>query len=530
MTMDYAFPSFTPDSLTLIAGLGETGVAAARWCAQRGERLRVLDTREQPAGLAALQAHLTASSCVADVRLGAEHFNHEATLQGVQRLVISPGLSPLQQPQRTLLALAAQRGIPIQGEMELFALALKDLREQGYEPKILGVTGTNGKTTVTAMTRKLLADSGIDALKDVKAAGNIGPAALTALMDALAQNRLPQVWVLELSSFQLHTTRSLKLDAAAVLNLSQDHLDWHGDMAAYSTAKKRLLNMADIHVVNRDDKPCLAMVDEPLATRVITFGTGLTDYVGDLGLDSDHGLTWLAAAQENDDPPPAPPTTRRRKKNEPDEPLLRHTGKVTRLMPVDALRVRGCHHALNALAALALGRVAGAGWGDMLRALRAYEGEPHRSQFVRTVGGVQFVNDSKATNVGATLAALNGMGSESDAGTGSARVVLIAGGLGKGQNFSPLAAAVAQYARAVVLIGQDAAEIEAALADTNISCKRADTLEGAIELAFERAQAGDTVLLSPACASQDMFRDYVQRGERFVQGVQALALERGEVA
>jgi len=523
--MDYTFPSFTPDSLTLVVGLGETGVAAARWCAQRGERLRVIDTREQPAGLAALQEDLAASKCTVDVRLGAEHFNHEATLQGVQRLVISPGISPLQPPQRTLLALAAQRGIPIQGEMELFALALKDLREQGYEPKMLGVTGTNGKTTVTAMTRKLLTDSGMDA----RAAGNIGPAALTALMDALTQNQLPQVWVLELSSFQLHTTRSLKLDAAAVLNLSQDHLDWHGDMAAYSTAKKRLLDMAEIHIVNRDDKPCLAMVDEPLASKVITFGAGLTDYVGDLGLDSDHGLTWLAAVQDNDDPPPASPARRsnsRRKKHEADEPVLRHTGKVTRLMPADALRVRGRHHALNALAALALGRVAGVSWGNMLHALRSYEGEPHRTQFVRTVGQVHFINDSKATNVGATLAALQGM----DAGNGSDRIVLIAGGLGKGQNFSPLAAPVAQHARAVVLIGQDAAEIAAALSATDVAITRADTLEGAVEHAFERAQAGDTVLLSPACASQDMFRDYAQRGERFAQAVQALALEQGDVA
>jgi len=515
--MDYRFPSFTPDNLTLIVGLGQTGVAAALWCAARQERLRVLDTRTQPAGLAALEEGLAALGCSADMRLGAGHFN-EAALQGVQRLVISPGLAPLQQPQRSLLALAAQRGIPTQGEMELFALALNDLREQGYEPHILAVTGTNGKTTVTSMTRKLLADSGWGE-RDVRAAGNIGPAALTALMQAIDQNHLPQIWVLELSSFQLHTTRSLRPDAAALLNLSQDHLDWHGNMAAYGAAKKRLLDMSERCIINRDDKPCLAMVDEPLATNVVTFGAGLTDYAGDLGLDSDHGLLWLAAVQQDDDPPPAP-VRRSRKKvaDEPDEPVLRQPGKVTRLMPADALRVRGRHHVLNALAALALGRTAGASWGDMLRALRSYEGEPHRNQFVDTVGGVHFVNDSKATNVGATQAALAGM----DADTGTAKVVLIAGGMGKGQDFFPLATPLAQHARAVVLIGQDADAIEAVLAPTRIPCTRADTMTQAVARAFELAQAGDTVLLSPACASQDMFRDYAQRGEQFVQAVLAL--------
>jgi len=531
MTMDYAFPSFTPGSLTLIVGLGQTGVAAALWCAARAERLRVLDTRAQPAGLADLEKGLQALGNTADLRLGAEHFN-EPSLQGVQRLVLSPGLSPLQEPQRTLLAQAARMGIPIQGEMELFALALADLREQGYDPRIVAVTGTNGKTTVVSMTRNILAASGsnggLNGSLNVRAAGNIGPAALTALMDALAANHLPQVWVLELSSFQLQTTRSLRLDAAAVLNLTQDHLDWHGDMTAYGAAKKRLLDMAQVCIVNRDDKPCLAMVREPLAVNVRTFGAGLTDYVGDMGLDNGNGLLWLAAVQDDDDPLPEPPVSRRRKKGVPDipdEPVLRHTGKVTRLMPVEALGVRGRHHALNALAALALGRVVGQalglGWGDMLRTLRSYAGEPHRSQFVRTVEGVHFVNDSKATNVGATLAALSGM--EADAG--SARVVLIAGGVGKGQDFSPLAASVAQHARAVVLMGQDRDALHAALQPSNLPIQFADSLGEAVQQAHALAQAGDTVLLSPACASLDMFRDYAHRGQVFEAAVQALARE-----
>ncbi len=509
---DYSFPSFETDALTLVVGLGETGVAAALWCARRGERVRVLDTREQPGGLEALNQGLQALGRQADLRLGAAQFNAQA-LEGVHRLVLSPGLSPLAEPVRTLLGQAREAGIAVQGEIELFALALRDLREQGYQPKVLAVTGTNGKTTVTSMARALAEAGGASAV----AAGNIGPAALTALSAALERDALPQVWVLELSSFQLETTQSLALDVAVVLNVTQDHLDWHGDMAAYAAAKQRLLQMAEVAVVNRDDAWCREMAGEPRATRVRTFGQGLPEWEGDLGLEADHGISWLCAVEPADLDQPQAPAKRRKKGAEPE---LRQAGRLSRLMPADALQVRGRHNALNALAALALGRAIGLSWGDMLRALRAYEGEPHRTRFVRMIEDVSFVDDSKATNVGATQAALDGL---------DHKVVLIAGGVGKGQDFSPLGPLLVQHARALVLMGRDQDALAAVVPAGAVPVERAAGMEQAVKQAFAMAQPGDTVLLSPACASLDMFRDYAHRGQAFAQAVHELALERGEV-
>ncbi|MCB5362606.1 UDP-N-acetylmuramoyl-L-alanine--D-glutamate ligase [Pusillimonas sp. CC-YST705] len=511
----YRFPSFETGALTLIVGLGETGVAAALWCAQQGERLRVLDTREQPGGLAALTEKLQTAGQQAEFLLGVEHFG-EAALEGVQRLVLSPGLSPLAEPVRTLLSLAEARGIAVQGEIELFALALRDLREQGYQPKVLAVTGTNGKTTVTSMVRALVEASAATAM----AAGNISPAALAALSRALEQEQLPQVWVLELSSFQLHTTHSLALDAAVVLNVTQDHLDWHGDMSAYAAAKQQLLTMAQVAVLNRDDAWCREMVADLCAANVRSFGQGLPELEGDLGLEDDHGLTWLSAAEALDMDAPRPAPRRRRKGAEP-EAELRQAGRVTRMMPSDALFVRGRHNALNALAALALGKAIGLTWGDMLRALRSYEGEPHRTRFVRVINDVTFVDDSKATNVGATQAALDGL---------DHKVVLIAGGVGKGQDFSPLAPLVMQHARAVVLMGRDQDALAAVLQTETLTVVRVASMEEAVRQSFALAQPGDAVLLSPACASLDMFRDYAHRGQVFADAVHELALERGEVA
>lgn len=511
----YSFPSFATDALTLVVGLGETGVAAALWCAQRGERLRVLDTREQPAGLVALTEKLQALGQQAELRLGAEHFE-AAALEGVQRLVLSPGLSPLSEPVSGLLKLAQERGIPVQGEIELFALALRDLREQGYQPKMLAITGTNGKTTVTSMVRALAEAAGASAL----AAGNISPAALTALSQALEQDALPQLWVLELSSFQLETTQSLALDAAVVLNVTQDHLDWHGGMQAYADAKRRLLSMAEVAVLNRDDEWCRGMADDLRAPNVRTFGLSRPEWEGDMGLEADHGITWLCAAEPEGLDEPRVPTKRKRKGAE-VEPDWRPAGRVSRLMPADAMLVRGRHNALNALAAMALGRVAGLSWGDMLRALRSYEGEPHRTRFVRMVEGVSFVDDSKATNVGATQAALDGL---------DHKVVLIAGGVGKGQDFSPLAPLLVEHARAVVLIGRDQEALAAVLPEQSLTVERAESMEQAVRQAFALAQPGDAVLLSPACASLDMFRDYAHRGQVFAEAAHELALDKGEVA
>ncbi|HWL29725.1 MAG TPA: UDP-N-acetylmuramoyl-L-alanine--D-glutamate ligase [Burkholderiaceae bacterium] len=505
-----SFPSLRVDALTLILGLGETGVAAALWCAEHGAALRVLDTRANPGGLGALQEGL--QGVQVDYRLGAEHFD-EAVLDGVGTVVLSPGLSPLHEPVRSLLAQAAARDIEVIGEIELFARALADMADQGYSPRLLAVTGTNGKTTVTAMVRQLVQASGMS----VKAAGNISPAALAALREALAEDALPDVWVLELSSFQLEGIRSLAPDAAAVLNVTQDHLDWHGSMQAYTDAKAKLLHMAKVAIVNRDDPAVAGMVAEMQGMDVRSFGKDAPPYRGDLGLESSNGMQWLAAAEADDFDLPV--ATGRRKKNA--AAPLRADGRVVRLMPTDALRVRGQHNALNALAALALVRCLGAGWAGMLHALRDYGGEPHRAEYVRSIGGVDFINDSKGTNVGATVAALEGMGQG---------VVLIAGGLGKGQDFSPLAKVVKQHARAVILIGQDAAVIERVLSPTGVPVEHADTMAQAVSRSFALAEPGDAVLLSPACASLDMFKNYGHRGRCFVDEVAELALDRGEVA
>lgn len=506
----FTYPSFTAGKTVLILGLGETGAAAARWCARQGVALRVLDTRAEPAGLDALRAEL--KDAVVDYRLGATYLADEA-LDGVQSIVISPGLSPLDEPVKSFLELAARRGVEVIGEIELFARALADMAEQGYQPKVLAVTGTNGKTTVTAMTRQLAQACGLKA----RAAGNISPAALTALQDALNSSDLPDVWVLELSSFQLTSTYSLAPDAATVLNITQDHLDWHGSMQAYADAKARLLQAAKVAVVNRDDALVLGMVSDVRAMNVCSFGRDLPDWAGDLGIERSHGVAWLCASQANDFDQPV--ASSRRKK--PAVAPQRESGRVARLMPADALHVRGEHNTLNALAALALVRSLEQGWANMLHALRDYRGEHHRTEFVRSIAGVDFVNDSKGTNVGATVAALEGLGQQ---------VVLIAGGLGKGQDFSPLIKPVKEHARAVMLIGQDAAVIAQALAGVQVPLELCASLDEAVSRGFALAQPGDAVLLSPACASMDMFKNYGHRGQAFVDAVTELALDNGEVA
>jgi len=540
MTASMPAPTAAPHrTRTLILGLGETGVAAARWCLRRGERLRIVDTRTQPPGMAALHEHPT-DTCDdhAPVTWHLGSALDTTLLADVSRIVLSPGLAPKQAPVAEFLAAARERDIAVINEVELFALALAELHaERAYAPRVLAVTGTNGKTTVTALTRHLLAAGGLT----VRAVGNIAPAATAGLLEALEHDDLPAVWVLELSSFQLEYLSTLKPDAAVVLNLSQDHLDWHGDMAAYAAAKARLLALTRAHggvcLVNRDDAVVTAMLttlevkSEDVAVH--SFGSNAPPLVGDVGLADNHGVLWLAAGADHElDSPavrPANPTpisatdAKPRRRKTAAAPPLRQPARVVRMMPADALRLRGLHNALNAQAALLLARSLALPWHALLPALRDYAGEPHRMAFVRCIGGVDFINDSKGTNVGATVAALAGAGS-------AGRVILIAGGLGKGQDFSPLAAAVAQYARAVVLIGQDAEVIAQALSHGGVSCERAESLAAALTHAWAVAEPGDTVLLSPACASMDMFRHYAHRGEAFVEAVHALALAQGEVA
>lgn len=495
----------------LIVGLGETGVAAARWCARKGYCLRIADTRVAPSGLQSLKESL--GDAEAEYFLGCDVFD-ASLLQGVSFLVLSPGLAPGLSPVKELLEEAAAVNVEVIGEIELFARALAELKEtEQYAPRVLGITGTNGKTTVAALTRHMIDAAGIK----VRAAGNISPAALHALIDALDENDLPAVWVLELSSFQLETTRSLKLTAATVLNVTQDHLDWHGSMQAYAEAKARIFSMTELCIVNRDDALVMKMVENLAAMNVRSFGRDVPMFAGDAGIETSHDVSWLVTAQATEFEDEAPATSRRKK----GAPVpVRQPGRLVRLMPVEALAIRGLHNALNFQVSAMLALAAGASWGPALRAARDYPGEPHRMEFVRSVRGVDFFNDSKGTNVGATVAGLEGLGRP---------LVLIAGGVGKGQDFSPLIPVVAQHVKAVVLIGQDAPVLLDTLSATSVPCELVSTLEQAVSAAFSFAEEGDAVVLSPACASMDMFKNYPHRGRVFVDAVLELALDQGEV-
>ncbi len=494
----------------LILGLGETGSAAARWCVQQGAQVRIADTRLQPPGLETLQALGVEQAAWF---LGEEQCYSEAALAGVQSLVLSPGLEPNEPKLSAFLEKARAASVEIIGEIELFARALADLAQaQEYQPKLLAVTGTNGKTTVTTMVRDMCLQAG----KTVRAAGNISPSALTALMQALEEEQLPEIWVLELSSFQMVTTESLKPQASVVLNITQDHLDWHGSLEHYADSKAKLLKMSELAVINRDDPLTRAMVEHIDDLHVASFGLDMPELVGDMGIEQLNGMSWLCAMDEDEFDLPV---SSGRKKKITERPI-RKTGQFKRLMPADAMRVRGRHNSANALAAMILCRAIGINYAPLLTALRDYEAQAHRCVFVRSIQGVDFIDDSKGTNVGATQAALLGM---------ERRVVLIAGGLGKGQDFSPLAGPVKQYAQALVLIGQDQQLIADALRSTEVPIVFCQSLEQAVETSLQYAKEGDVVLLSPACASMDMFKNYHERGEKFVQAVEQLARDQGEM-
>jgi UDP-N-acetylmuramoylalanine--D-glutamate ligase len=580
----------------LVLGLGASGLAMARWCVRCGaHQVKVWDSREQPPQAATLRDELPQVELLSG-ELG------PAQAEGVQRILKSPGLSPHDERLQGLLAEAARRGVPVQGELDLFARALAELKaERRYAPKVVAITGTNGKTTTTAMAALLIERAG----RRVATAGNIGPTMLDTLGAALDREpdagpedeastsaegiesapapaeavavdedaeaveaiheaerhieetleavaalggedepavrivpppppppvfeHLPDVWVLELSSFQLEGVSAFEPSAATVLNLSQDHLDWHGSMDAYTAAKARIFGREALMVINRDDPLVASMVPPPqtvgkgrsakvIERQVVRFGLDAPTRPGDYGLVVEGGMAWLVRAMEADETLKA---TRRRKDEDAEEEL-----HIQRLMPADALRVRGRHNASNALAALALATGIGCPLAPMLHGLREYAGEPHRVQHVATVGGVDYVDDSKGTNVGATVAALNGLGADRS----GRRLLVILGGDGKGQDFSPLTEPVGRHVRFVALIGRDAAAIEAVLTGTGVTQARFDSLEAAVRGCAERAESGDVVLMSPACASLDMFRNYGHRAEVFVAAVQALADERGEMA
>ena len=499
------------DQSVLILGLGASGLAMARWCARLAARVTVADTRTVPPQLAALQQDVPTARFIGGALTPAllDGADTSAPVQAVYR---SPGLAPATVEAVQTAALA--RGLTTGGELSLFALALADLAQtQGYQPQVLGITGTNGKTTVTSLTGQLVARAG----KSVAVAGNIGPTLLDTLSTHIDAGTLPQVWVLELSSFQLDSCEQFAPSAATVLNLTQDHLDWHGSMDAYGAAKAKIFGPHGVMILNREDAQVLAMQPSAPATRprgtprlaerhVVTFGGDVPQRPGDYGIELVNGLAWLVRAAEVD------PTLRRK---DAAEPL-----HIQRLMPADALRIRGRHNAVNALAALALAGSAGCGLAEMLYGLREYRGEPHRVEPIGILDEVEYFDDSKGTNVGATVAALNGLGADR-------KVVVILGGDGKGQDFSPLALPVRCFVRAVVLIGRDAPAIRAALADVGVPLLDAPTLEQAVVLASHNAQRGDAVLMSPACASLDMFRNYEHRAQVFGAAVAALAEAAG---
>ncbi|HJW56336.1 MAG TPA: UDP-N-acetylmuramoyl-L-alanine--D-glutamate ligase [Burkholderiaceae bacterium] len=489
----------------LVLGLGESGLAMARWLARCGATVRVADTREAPQRLTQLR----------DVLPHAEFIGgpfQVGLLDGIDFAAVSPGLAPTREL-AAIIPAASEKNIPLWGEVELFAQALAALRaESGYAPKVIAITGTNGKTTVTSLTGLLCRRAGLK----TQVAGNISPAVLDVLRVALENDDLPQAWILELSSFQLHLAYSLQADAATVLNITQDHLDWHGDMQAYIADKARVFGAHTVRVLNRDDA-CVAGMASPLAP-VVTFGANEPVDANCFGLAHENGMQWLSLAV-----PAEEDEGKRRKKGSHGSEL---PVSISRLMPADALRIRGQHNALNALAALALCRSAGLPLAPLLHGLREYGGEPHRVELIATIGGVAYYDDSKGTNVGATVAALNGLGSSQ--ANSEKRLVLIAGGDGKGQDFTPLAEPIARHVRAVMLIGKDAAAIHAAVASSGVELTGCSTLEDAVQRASDVARAGDAVLLSPACASLDMFSNYAHRAQVFVDAVRDIGLSRGE--
>ncbi|MEP6608818.1 MAG: UDP-N-acetylmuramoyl-L-alanine--D-glutamate ligase [Burkholderiaceae bacterium] len=486
------------DSRALVIGLGDSGLAMARFFAARGRAVRVVDTRAEPPRLAELRDEWP------EIEFVAGDFS-EAMLDEVQIVALSPGLSPTRSAAAPLVKAALKRKVEVVGEIELFARELARLKaEQGYAPMIVGVTGTNGKTTTTRLAGFMIEAAG----KRVAVAGNISPAALDVLRTRLAENDLPDVWVLELSSFQLATTRSLVCDAAAVLNVTEDHLDWHSTTESYVAAKARIFTAKTARVLNRNDSVVAAMTARN--ANVTTFGADAPAAPNAYGIVSDQGVAWLAWAEAAD-------TSNRRKKSA-DQTLVSEL-LIHRLMPVDALAMRGIHNAMNALAALALARAIGCALAPMMHELRRYRGEPHRLQLIATVDGVEYYNDSKGTNVGATVAAIEGLAAR------RRKLIVILGGEGKGQDFSPLAAPVARHVRLAVLIGRDASLIRQALQSKGVRVRivGAATLEKAVTLTAKHAKSGDAVVLSPACASFDMFRNYAHRGEAFENAVREVA-------
>lgn len=442
------------DKQVLVLGLGETGLSALRWLNRQGARLSVADTRENPPGVDTLKTELP------HVTLHTGAFT-SAMFEAKDLVVCSPGIA-LSEPE---IQAAITRGISVVGDVELFA------QFRPADAKVIAITGANGKTTVTTLVGEMCKAAGLNTI----VAGNIG----LPVLDALSMPT-PDVYVLELSSFQLETTSNLVIDAATMLNLSEDHMDRYDGMQSYAIAKARIFYHAKLQVLNRDDAWSMLMSRPKLPQ--VTFGLHEPDDEQAYGLREVDGETWLCCGSHD-------------------------------LMNIRDLKIAGLHNAANALAAIALCRGIGLEYAPIMQTLYNFKGLPHRVEWVAEIDEVDYYDDSKGTNVGATCAAIAGL---------PRKVVLIAGGDGKGQDFSPLKQPVAENARAVVLIGRDAKLIEDVLLETGVAMYHAADLPEAVNIAKKLAQTGDAVLLSPACASLDMFKNYVHRAEVFVAAVKRL--------
>jgi len=440
----------------LVVGLGESGLAMAKWLHRQGALVRVADSRDNPPNVDALQRVAPGAELIAGPFV-------EAPFAAADLVALSPGV-----PKATPVIAAVDRKIV--SEIELFAAGV---REQVPDSKIIAITGSNGKTTTTALTAHILNGAGVPAI----ACGNISPSALDALMDAQDAGALPQVWVVELSSFQLETTHHLNAEAATVLNVSEDHLDrYDGSLANYAAAKSRVFKGKGIMVLNRDDD--YSMANGRCGRTMVTFG--LT--AAPRGVDYGFADGAICRGQE-------------------------------KLVALADLKLSGLHNAANVMAALALCEAIGITPARLVAPLKSFTGLPHRVETVAEIDGVLYVDDSKGTNVGATLAAIEGMGR---------RVAIVLGGDGKGQDFAPLKPALEKHGRAVALIGRDAAAIGMALEGSGVPTRIVGDMDAAVRWLAAQAQSGDCVLLSPACASLDMYRNYAHRAQAFIDAVKGL--------
>ncbi|MDF2445004.1 MAG: UDP-N-acetylmuramoyl-L-alanine--D-glutamate ligase [Moraxellaceae bacterium] len=441
------------DGLRVVVGLGKTGLSCVRFLKSRGYPVAVNDTRENPPGLAELAAEFP------DVQVSLGRLD-ESLLLSAREIVASPGIS-VQEPE--LVSARLNAGIPIVGDIEIFCREVK--------APIVAITGSNAKSTVTTLVGLMAKNAGID----VGVGGNLG----LPVLDMLREQGEQVLYVLELSSFQLETTHSLRAAVAVVLNMSEDHMDRYTSMREYHAAKHRIFRNCQRFVTNRDDALTRPLIAD--STPNVSFGLNAPD-LNQFGVLMEGSEKWLARGRE-------------------------------KLLPVSAMKIRGDHNVANALAALALGEAVNLSMSVMLQTLREFAGLPHRCELVAEKDGIAWYNDSKGTNVGSTLAAINGLGNAV-----KGKLILIAGGVGKGQDFTPLSVPLVKYAKALVLIGEDGPKIEAAVADA-VQKVRATTLRDAIEKSRALAADGDAVVLSPACASFDMFKNYEDRGQQFVATV-----------